>query len=587
MAPRWPEPIRFIIWDLDETFWKGTLTEGGITYRQDVHDVVVELASRGIISGICSKNDLAPVRDLLTERGIWPYFVFPSISWESKGPRIARIVEQLQLRPATILFIDDNPMNLHEARHFVPGLQIADETIIGSLLDEPLLRGKPDPERSRLQQYQLLEKRKTDEAHAGGNQQEFLRASNIRVSILHDVSAHLDRIVELINRTNQLNFTKVRLPEDVTEARALLAEQLAGFRWQVGLVKVADNYGDYGFCGFYAFDIMNRRLDHFCFSCRILGMEVESWLYSRLGRPGIRVQGEVLTKLPQPDDPPIDWIALAAESDSDEPAGEDALGVVYLRGSCDLAAVGHYLGVGSQMEKLIQDLNITYNGLNLRLDHSMFIRHTLHPPDERGLDALASIGYPAKICRSLLPQSARQADLFVLSFSADRNGLYRHRETGVLAPFKAPGFDGTKDARTLAAQAETYFTTPNGLRSFRNLCETFDYAGMISESDFKLNLRLALDVIPIDKPVVIILGVEPRPRPGSAKPASDSKVNQWIRETSMQYANVALLDMSSCIAEPSEMHNVIHFDRRVYMRLYQAIVDLAKSFPQWRVRAVA
>jgi len=59
-----PEPIRLVIWDLDETFWKGTLTEGGITYRQDTHDIVTTLAQRGILSAICSKNDF--------ERGGWP-----------------------------------------------------------------------------------------------------------------------------------------------------------------------------------------------------------------------------------------------------------------------------------------------------------------------------------------------------------------------------------------------------------------------------------------------------------------------------------------------------------------------------------
>ena len=26
------EPVRLVVWDLDETFWKGTLSEGGITF---------------------------------------------------------------------------------------------------------------------------------------------------------------------------------------------------------------------------------------------------------------------------------------------------------------------------------------------------------------------------------------------------------------------------------------------------------------------------------------------------------------------------------------------------------------------------
>jgi FkbH-like protein len=539
----------------------------------------MQLAQRGIISGICSKNDAAPVRALLTERGIWDHFVFPSISWEPKGPRIARIVEQVQLRPSTILFIDDNPMNLHEAKHFVPELQIADETIVGTLLDEPLLRGKPDPQLSRLAQYRLLEKRKTDEASAGGDPRAFLRTSNIRVSILHDVSDHLDRVIELINRTNQLNFTKIRLPEDMAQAREQLAEELASFRWQVGLVRVIDKYGDYGFCGFYAYNILGRRLDHFCFSCRTLGMGVEQWLYARLGRPAIQVRGEVLTDLSQ-DDAPVDWITFAAASAGDEPVQQSSLGSVYLRGSCDLAAVGHYLGLVS--DKLIQDFNIAYNGLNLRLDHSMFIRYAMRPPGDAAAAALASIGYPADLCLSQLPQSAPEADLFVLSFRADIVALYRHRETGVLAPFVVPGFNNVHDATSLAGDAETYFGTPNGQASFRALCENFEFAGTITEADFCENLRLALGIIPCEKLVVIILGLEPKRSRGAG-----STLNDWTRQVAADYPNVALVELADCITGPSDLRGMLHFDRSVYMRLYERVMAAAKSFPHWRERAVA
>jgi predicted enzyme involved in methoxymalonyl-ACP biosynthesis len=49
-----PEAIRLVVWDLDETFWRGTVTEGGITeYIQAHHDIVIELARRGIMSSIC------------------------------------------------------------------------------------------------------------------------------------------------------------------------------------------------------------------------------------------------------------------------------------------------------------------------------------------------------------------------------------------------------------------------------------------------------------------------------------------------------------------------------------------------------
>jgi hypothetical protein len=43
------EAVRLVIWDLDETFWSGTLTEGGIVYNEATHNIVLELARRGIM----------------------------------------------------------------------------------------------------------------------------------------------------------------------------------------------------------------------------------------------------------------------------------------------------------------------------------------------------------------------------------------------------------------------------------------------------------------------------------------------------------------------------------------------------------
>src|SRR5271157_5831628 len=80
------EAIRLVVWDLDETFWRGTLTEGGIEeYLEDCHNLVIRLAERGILSSICSKNDHESVKQILLERKLWDYFVFPSIDWAPKG----------------------------------------------------------------------------------------------------------------------------------------------------------------------------------------------------------------------------------------------------------------------------------------------------------------------------------------------------------------------------------------------------------------------------------------------------------------------------------------------------------------------
>ena len=114
------------------------------------------------------------------------YFVFPQIDWQPKGPKLAKLVELVQLRPPTILFIDDNSLNRNEAKHFVPDMPVVDERAIPYLLDHSRFKGKSDPSLSRLKQYKLLEARKRAESAADGpDNTDFLRRSNIRVRIEH------------------------------------------------------------------------------------------------------------------------------------------------------------------------------------------------------------------------------------------------------------------------------------------------------------------------------------------------------------------------------------------------------------------
>jgi hypothetical protein len=66
------EAVRVVVWDLDDTFWHGTLSEGGIgEYVREHHNTVIELARRGILSSICSKNDFVAVEQVLRQEGLW------------------------------------------------------------------------------------------------------------------------------------------------------------------------------------------------------------------------------------------------------------------------------------------------------------------------------------------------------------------------------------------------------------------------------------------------------------------------------------------------------------------------------------
>ncbi len=580
MAAVQPEPVRLVIWDLDETFWGGTLTEGGIRYNRQNHDLVIELARRGIVSSICSKNDMAAVRPILEREGIWDYFVFPSVNWDSKGPRLAALVDAVQLRPPTIMFIDDNPQNLGEAQHFVPGMQVADETFIPGLLAHPLFSGKDDRKLSRLKQYQLLAVRQAEEKSFGHDNTEFLRASGLTVTIEHDMEQHIDRAIELINRTNQLNFTKARLPEDIEQARAAFRKLVSGYTTQAGIIRVRDRYGDYGYCGLYVMSTGGgwSRLHHFCFSCRILNMGVESWLFQRLGRPQLKVVGDVLTNV-HADKRTIDWISVdVPEARAEGAEAPPKLDYFYARGGCDLLAVSHYFTI--MVREVHGEYNTVRGGANLRLDHSMFARYGLDGISVEARRALELFGNREADFVSVIPELPKEGTgVWLLSFWADvDNALYRHRATGATAPLTIPGVP--TNMRNLMDVPDE--ESGVDLDFMSQLREEFDYLGCISEPEFKKNARLILSNAPAGARVFILQANEWFTRPDGTKANARNKkmLNNWLADIAAEFPRVQLIAIRDFVRSESEVLTLNHFDRMVYFRVFQHIVSQLADTPE-------
>ncbi len=578
------EPVRLIIWDLDETFWHGTLTEGGITYRQDLHDAVIALARRGIISSICSKNDLAPVRELLQRQGLWEYFVFPSVNWEAKGPRLAALVAAAQLRPATILFIDDNPHNLAEAQHFVPGIQVATPDILDTLLDHPLCRGKDDAAMTRLAQYRLLEQRhqaaaQTQDATA------FLRDSGIKVDIDFDVLRHIDRAVELINRTNQLNFTKQRLPEDAEKARRMLTNLLSNPDYPAGLVRVRDRYGDYGYCGLFVLRHSRnapRSLLHFCFSCRILNMGLESWLYQRLGRPHLAIQGDVLSD-PAGDTGMIDWIEVAQLGSGDDRQDATAMGldVVYARGACHVRPMSHYFSMVST--EVVEEFDTVRDGRTMPLNHTMFAHYAIHGMTEAQRAVMRRLNYTDDDFSSFITDAPRDARmLWVLNFWTEAGAnLFRHRETGALIPVAFNPDAGKAMRQKLgrdANDARNWDLDAPGVDPavITYLREAFDFVGNTPDDVLVRNIADMIGCAPPGTMVVVLLANEQRLMADGTTTTAEwvCRVNRLVRQAAARFPQAVLLDVRDCIRSNDDLvvDQPLKFQRAVFFRLYEAIM---------------
>jgi FkbH-like protein len=401
-------PVKLVIWDLDETFWSGTLSEEGIHTVEAHVQMIRTLVDRGIMCSICSKNDFAQAQAAVEALGIWDLFVFPHIAWSPKGQAIAQMIDEMGLRDENVLFLDDNHLNLEEATFFSPRLMVVDASKGGltGLLDLPQLKGKDDRGHSRLAQYKVMEQKKDERENSGLSNAEFLRQSQIKIKIITDVENHMDRVLEILNRTNQLNFTKVRANSE-TE-RAALEELLAVSGMHAGLVHVQDRYGDYGVVGFFCVrtKFSGTAVHHFAFSCRTLNMGVEQWVWQHLNRPDFDVVGPVASKLT--DHGEIDWITEVTDFETGTNQLEERR--LCLVGGCDLLQVSFYCG--TNRDEFVNKPD--ENGLLVRHDDVGFI---LNPRDKSlrhsfPLRHLVGQSYEDMLA---FDASVKQADLVLLS----------------------------------------------------------------------------------------------------------------------------------------------------------------------------
>lgn len=418
------DPVKLVVWDLDDTFWTGTLAEGGATAVPDNLDLVKRLAERGIVSSICSKNDPEAVERALSAMGMWDWFVAPSIAFQAKGASIAALIEALHLRAANCLFIDDNPAVLAEAAFACPGLVCLDAPArLAALLDSEALRGRHDPELTRLEQYRALAERHDREQESGLAAEAFLRQSDIRIEIDYDVEPHIDRVIELINRSNQLNYTKVRVEGD--EARAELLEKLSLYGFKAGIVRLTDRYADYGIVGFFLTlaTLREYRLEHFVFSCRVMNMGVEQYVYDFLNRPAIDVAEPVANPIVSYDT--VDWIGTGPR---EEGAARLRGYKLVLIGGCDMLQLSTYCSMHSA-----EFTNRDQGGIIKRLDDPFLILDD--PEAVRRSEIRAHIPAFDADDMAALRAEAAEADAIVCSFYRMMEFNYFRGSDGLMVRF--------------------------------------------------------------------------------------------------------------------------------------------------------
>ena len=282
--------VKCIVWDLDNTLWSGVLVEDGasrLCLQPGIIDIIKTLDSRGILHSIASKNNPDEAVEVLRQLGIDHYFLCPQISWQPKSEGIQAIAEQLNIGRDTLLFIDDNEFELQQVKSACPDVQLMNAKEYPTLLQMDEFQAPATEEsRNRRTMYQVETKRQGRAVSFGDDYVAFLQDCNIQLNIRPLTEQNLQRVHELTQRTNQMNFSGNRYERDIL--RTILDNPFL----DTYVIDCEDRFGSYGVVGFSIVDSREPRMTDLMFSCRIQSKRVEHAFLSYVIRKYISESGK-------------------------------------------------------------------------------------------------------------------------------------------------------------------------------------------------------------------------------------------------------------------------------------------------------
>lgn len=549
--------IKLVIWDLDETFWKGTLSEEGIEVIESNITLIKTLTKRGIVNSIASKNTYEDAKATLEKLSIWEYFVFPKIEWSAKGPLIVDIIKETQLRATDVLFIDDNHLNLKEASFYNPGINVDYPSIISTILNDPGFKGKDDIKLTRLKQYKILEEKAEAKKHFSDNS-EFLKTSGINATISPIFESDIDRIHELIERTNQLNYTKVR------SSKEELVTMLNDSELDCKKISVKDNFGDYGVIGLYVLRKHDYTLIHFVFSCRTINIGIEQFIYAHLSFPKVNIVESVTTQLENDYKP--DWITLNAEDKIDEIITKqlsikntEKLSLL-LKGGCDLEQMLHYFQYSNIQTST--EFNTVKNNIPLHNEHTVYVRRALEnnklKEDEYFLKEIPF--WDESFLKTEI--SDPKYDLIVFSVLMDyTQKVFSSNHTSTKFAY------GTYTTTLLDKIDNNKLPQYIDEKCVNLISQNCNSEAQITPDQFKENLSYILNKV--NCPIIFINGVEQTsPDVDEAAAIQRHKVmNRALDEVVESFENAYLLDMRNLVTKNDLTNNIRHYKRPIYQAM--------------------
>jgi len=286
-----------IIFDCDNTLWKGVLGEDGIDnidmsgtshqgrFYNKIQQIAIFLSKRGVIVGLCSKNNEIDVSEVLMNHPDIilneKYITIKKVNWLDKVENLKSIASELNIGLDSIVFVDDSSFEINLIKEQLP--EIITCQVPSAIYEYPnkllkvvykyfnLSDNGDDSRKTELYKQQFI--REIDR-NKYENIEEYLSSLNISLTIYKDEHQLIPRIAQLTQKTNQFNLTTRRYTENQI-LNFMNAKDIHVFA-----VSVKDKFGD---SGLTAVSIIRENMqkteeaiiDTFLMSCRIIGRNIE------------------------------------------------------------------------------------------------------------------------------------------------------------------------------------------------------------------------------------------------------------------------------------------------------------------------
>ena len=293
-----------IIFDCDNTLWKGILGEDGFekidmsrtsnTGRifNSIQFIAAYLNKRGVIIGLCSKNNESDVSEVLMNHPDMilkdNFITIKKINWSDKVSNLKEIASDLNIGLDSLVFVDDSKFEINLINEQLPDVITLQVPVNLYEYPDHLLKLvykyfnfsgiNEDAQKTEIYKQQFF---RESEKKKYNTIEEFLASLKISVSISINNENLIPRIAQLTQKTNQFNLTTKRYTEN----------QILTFMKsscdQVFALSVKDKFGDSGLTGVCILctnrnDKSNVIIDTFLMSCRIIGRNIEYAFFDRI-----------------------------------------------------------------------------------------------------------------------------------------------------------------------------------------------------------------------------------------------------------------------------------------------------------------